>query len=171
MEILHRIKRLLFGTFREAVKEGMIVEEGVSIVGGANFGSEPYLIHLHKYCRISMDVMFITHDGGTWAFRNNNDRYSHVIKYGKIEVGEYSFVGARTTILPGVTIGNYCVIGAGSLVNKDVPDGTVVAGNPAKFICSTQQYAEKCMRQMPSDFNEKEYLQDKKEYLVKHFMR
>lgn len=143
MSIIKRVKRMLFGAFKEAKNKGMIVEEGVSIVGGANFGSEPYLIHLHKYCRISMDVMFITHDGGTWAFRNDNEKYKHVIKYGKIEVGEYSFVGARSTILPGVTIGSHCVVGAGSLVNKDVPDGTVVAGVPAKYICTTKEYADR----------------------------
>lgn len=136
-----------------------------------NFGSEPYLIRLHKHCRISMNVMFITHDGGTWAFRNDNEKYKHVIKYGKIEVGEYSFVGARSTILPGVTIGSHCVVGAGSLVNKDVPDGTVVAGVPAKYICTTEEYAEKCLKNMATDFDETEYLSNKKEYLVSHFMK
>ena len=171
MSIITRVKRMVFGTFKEAKKAGMIVEDGVSIVGGVNFGSEPYLIHLHKHCRISMDVMFITHDGGTWAFRNDNEKYKHIIKYGKIEVGEYSFVGARSTILPGVTIGSYCVVGAGSLVNKDVPDGTVVAGVPAKFICTTEEYAEKCLKNMPIDFDETEYLSNKKDYLVSHFMK
>lgn len=171
MSIITRVKRMIFGTFKEAKKDGMIVEDGVSIVGGAHFGSEPYLIHLHKHCRISMDVMFITHDGGPWAFRNDNEKYKHVIKYGKIEVGEYSFVGARSTILPGVTIGSHCVIGAGSLVNKDVPDGTVVAGVPAKFICTTEEYAEKCLKNMQNDFDEAEYLSNKKDYLVSHFMK
>ena len=80
-------------------------------------------------------------------------------------------MGARSTILPGVTIGSHCVVGAGSLVNKDVPDGTVVAGVPAKFICTTEEYAEKCLKNMPSDFNETEYLNNKKDYLVSHFMK
>lgn len=85
MAIIKRIKRLLLGKLNEAQKEGMIVEEHVSIMGGVNFGSEPYLIHLHRYCRISMDVMFITHDGGTWAFRNDQEKYKHVIKFGKLK--------------------------------------------------------------------------------------
>lgn len=49
-------------------------------------------------------------------------------------IGHDSWIGARATILPGVTIGNYCVVAAGSVVNKDVPDYTVVAGVPAKPI-------------------------------------
>lgn len=139
------------------------------LLGAANFGSEPYLIHLHRYCRISMDVMFITHDGGTWAFRNDQEKYKHVIKFGKIEVGEYSFVGARATILPGVTIGDHCVIGAGSLVNHNVPSGTVYAGVPARFICTTKEYAERCLKKMPADFNEKDFLANKKEYVISHY--
>ena len=46
-------------------------------------------------------------------------------------------------ILPGVTIGNNCVIGAYSVVTKDVPDGTIVGGNPAKIIKKTSEYLEK----------------------------
>jgi len=51
-----------------------------------------------------------------------------------IIIGDNTWVGARVTILPGVTIGNYCVVAAGSVVNKDVPDYTVVGGVPAKVI-------------------------------------
>lgn len=170
MRMVSIIKRMLFGRLREAKKAGMIVEDGVTIMGGVNFGSEPYLIYLHKFCRLSTDVMFITHDGGTWAFRNDNQKYKHVIKYGKIEVGEYSFIGARAIIMPGTIIGNHCVIGAGSLVNRNVPDGTVYAGVPAKYICTTEEYAEKCLKNMPLDFNETEYMQDKKKYLVNYYM-
>ncbi|MFA4987275.1 MAG: DapH/DapD/GlmU-related protein [Candidatus Brocadiia bacterium] len=53
---------------------------------------------------------------------------------GDIEIGEDSFLGARVFVLPGVSIGRECVIGACSVVTKDIPDGEVWAGNPAKFI-------------------------------------
>ena len=125
--IINLIKRKLKGSLQCAIDDGMLVESDVSVMGGVNFGSEPYLIHLEKNCRISFDVAFITHDGGTWAFRNSSSKYANVIKYGKITVGEYSFIGCRSIIMPGVTIGKNCVIGAGSVVTKDVPDGTVVA--------------------------------------------
>lgn len=51
-----------------------------------------------------------------------------------VKIGDNCWIGARVTILPGVTIGDFCVVAAGSLVNKDVPDYTVVAGVPAKVI-------------------------------------
>ena len=55
------------------------------------------------------------------------------------------FIGLNTTILPGVTIGDNCVIGAGSLVNKSIPSGEVWAGVPAKRICSLEEYKNKNM--------------------------
>jgi len=45
-----------------------------------------------------------------------------------------AWIGINSTILPGVTIGENSIVGAGSVVTKDVPDNTIVAGNPAKFI-------------------------------------
>jgi acetyltransferase-like isoleucine patch superfamily enzyme len=51
-------------------------------------------------------------------------------------IGANSFLGVGATILPGVTIGEQCVIGAGSVVTRDIPPGSVVAGSPAKVIGS-----------------------------------
>lgn len=49
-------------------------------------------------------------------------------------IGKNTWIGASAIILPGITIGNFCVVAAGSVVTKDVPDYTVVAGVPAKII-------------------------------------
>lgn len=49
-----------------------------------------------------------------------------------VNIGHDTWIGARATILPGVTIGNFCIVAAGAVVNKDVPNYTVVAGVPAK---------------------------------------
>ncbi|WP_068777213.1 DapH/DapD/GlmU-related protein [Paenibacillus sp. FJAT-26967] len=57
-------------------------------------------------------------------------------RLGEVNIGSHVMVGANTTILPGVTIGDYAVIGAGSVVHKDVPPHTFVAGNPMRVIRS-----------------------------------
>jgi putative colanic acid biosynthesis acetyltransferase WcaF len=49
----------------------------------------------------------------------------------KITIGEWAFLGARTFVLPGVTIGNNCVVGACSVVSKDLPDDCYAIGSPA----------------------------------------
>ena len=53
-----------------------------------------------------------------------------------ITIGDDVWIGANVTILPGVTIGNNTVIGAGSVVNRDIPSGVVAAGNPCRVIRS-----------------------------------
>ncbi len=54
-----------------------------------------------------------------------------------VEIGDFTFIGVSAVILPGVKIGKGCVIGAGSVVNSDIPDYSVAVGNPIKIIGST----------------------------------
>jgi acetyltransferase-like isoleucine patch superfamily enzyme len=55
-------------------------------------------------------------------------------RLGEVRIGSHVMVGANTTILPGVTIGDYAIIGAGSVVHKDVAPYSFVAGNPLQVI-------------------------------------
>lgn len=57
---------------------------------------------------------------------------------GAAKVGARSFLGAGATVLPGVTIGSDVIVGAGAVVNRDVPDGVTVMGVPAKVVDSHQ---------------------------------
>lgn len=67
--------------------------------------------------------------------RMNAAERATLAEYGKpITIGNDVWVGGNATILPGVTIGDRCVIGAGSVVTKDVPSDSFAAGNPAKVI-------------------------------------
>jgi acetyltransferase-like isoleucine patch superfamily enzyme len=56
------------------------------------------------------------------------------VKDAPVRIGDGTWVGARAIILPGVTIGRRCLIAAGAVVSRDVPDDTLVAGNPARVV-------------------------------------
>jgi len=163
--IISSLYRRIGGELRWAIKNGLICGKDVAVMRGTTFGSEPYLITLKDHVRISTNVTFINHDGGIWTI-HRMEKYRNIKKFGAITVGEYSFIGASSVILPGVKIGQNCVVGAGSVVTKSIPDNTVVAGVPARKICSTEEYAEKCAQKMPSDFDLERYSQNKKKYLI-----
>lgn len=66
---------------------------------------------------------------------NNHDLYDHAVLTCKpVHLKRNCWIGAGATILPGVTVGENAVVGAGAVVTKDVEDNTVVGGNPAKLI-------------------------------------
>lgn len=131
-----------------AKKVGVEIGENSRLSGSPNWGSEPWLIKIGNHTLVSFDVIFITHDAGTWCFRNQ-ERYKHTVKFGKIVVGDNCFIGARSTILPGVTIGNDCIVAAGAVVTKDIPSGEVWGGVPAHYLMTTHEYAEKCLANTP----------------------
>lgn len=135
------------------------------LIGSPDWGSEPYLIKIGNHTEISCDVSFITHDGTTWVFRNQ-DRYKDIVRFGKIEIGVNCFIGARSTILPGVCIGDNSIIAAGALVNKSVPSGEIWGGVPAKFISKTEVYAEKFLRETP-DYDKHNLSNNRKEEIIK----
>lgn len=58
----------------------------------------------------------------------------HPEVYSGITIKEFASIGANATLLPGITIGDYCMVGAGSVVTKDTPPYSVLVGNPAKII-------------------------------------
>jgi serine acetyltransferase len=65
-----------------------------------------------------------------------------------VRIGDRTYVGAGAMILPGVTIGADCVIGAGSIVTRDVPEGMVATGNPARVVASSAELSERHRRRM-----------------------
>jgi maltose O-acetyltransferase len=56
------------------------------------------------------------------------------VKNEPVRIGDGTWIGARAIILPGVTIGRRCLVAAGAVVSRDVPDDTLVAGNPAQVV-------------------------------------
>lgn len=66
---------------------------------------------------------------------NNHDVYArHILTCRPVLIKEGAWLGVNVTILPGVTIGKWAIVGAGSVVTKDIPDYAVAVGNPARVI-------------------------------------
>lgn len=95
-----------------------------------------FLIEIGKNVTFSIRVTVMAHDAST-------KKILGYTKIGRVTVGNNVFVGANTTILPGVKIGDNVIIGAGSVVTRSIPDNVVAAGNPAKVICSLEDYKAK----------------------------
>ena len=130
------LKRLLMLLNREVPTE-TLVKRGMKV--GKNFTRQQgcfldpthcYLIEIGDDVTMSIRVTMMAHDAST-------KRLAGYTRIGKIKIGNHVFIGANVTILPGVTVGDRAVIGAGSVVTHDVPAGAVVAGVPARQIGTT----------------------------------
>ncbi len=131
-----------------ARKIGVSIGDNCKLNGSPDWGSEPWLISLGNHSEVSFDCAFVTHDGATWVFRQE-ERYKDIIKFGRIKIGDDCFIGARSTILPGVTIGNRSIVATGAVVTKSIPSGEVWGGVPARFIMTVDEYAAKCLKNTP----------------------
>ncbi len=89
-------------------------------------------VSLGAHLTMGPDCLFITGDHP--VPRSGGNFRDHAPVHADIVVEEDVFLGARVTVLPGVTIGRGAAVGAGSVVTKDVPAEVVVAGNPARVI-------------------------------------
>lgn len=106
------------------------------------WGTEPYLITIGDNVQVTHDVAIHTHGGGH-ALRDTNPDFD---VFGKVVIQDWAYIGASSQIMPGVTVGKGAIVAAGSIVTKSVAPYTVVGGNPAKYICSIQEYAERNMK-------------------------
>ena len=108
------------------------------------FGSEPYLVEIGDNVYFSgINIKLLTHDGGTMQLNHMGITDKKYDNFGKIKIGNNCFIGVESIILKNVTIGNNCIVGAGAIVTKSIPDNCVVAGVPAKVVCSVEEYYEK----------------------------
>lgn len=81
----------------------------------------PSGIHIGQGTAVSFDAVVLSHD-----LLRGMHRHTHI--------GKYCAISARSIIMPGLTIGDHCVIGAGTVVTKDVPAHSLVVGNPGRII-------------------------------------
>lgn len=113
------------------------VKMGVdNFIASRFWSSEPYLITIGSHCQITEGVRFFTHGGGA-SVRHIDPKFDC---FGKIRVGDYVYIGCNSLIMPGVILEDNVLVAAGSVVTKSVHKGLVVGGNPAKVLCTIEEY-------------------------------
>lgn len=124
---------------------GVAMKGEVTIYGSSYhmFSSEPFLVTLHDNVFISVGAKFICHDGAVLPFRREEPMLDITAP---ITVHENVFIGMGAVILKGVTIGRNSIVGAFAVVTRNVDEGVVVAGNPARVVCTTEAYLERARR-------------------------
>ena len=124
-------------TLEDHIKRGMVIGKNCAIMDGSTFDyGHCNLITIGNNVTIAPQAYLLAHDAST-------KRDLGYTKIGLINIEDNVFIGARSIIMPGVTVGKNSIVAAGSIVTKDVPPNTVVAGNPAKIITSKEQYINK----------------------------
>ena len=139
-------------TGAEATDLDVLVEDGLATVGVGTYGAprvsrwgRSTTLHIGAYCSISAEVLILL--GGehrtdwvsTSPIRVLNDlpgawEDGHPATKGNVVIGNDVWIGVRSTILSGVSIGDGAVIGAGAVVTQDVPPFAIVGGDPAAVI-------------------------------------
>ncbi|MDT3316726.1 DapH/DapD/GlmU-related protein [Microbacterium sp. KSW4-11] len=105
----------------------------------------PGAVTLGDRCVISHGVRLLTHDFSLdrTAERRSGQLDKELMREAPVRVGTQAFIGMGVIILPGVTVGDGAIVGSGAVVTKDVPNDSVVAGNPARVIATTSEYWDK----------------------------
>ena len=110
-------------------------------------GTCAHLLTIGDHVGIAMGARILTHDY-SWsvlkAYEAENLKPGAILgAQAPVEIGSHVFIGMNAIITAGVKIGDHVVIGAGSVVTKDCPSGAVYAGNPARRICTIEEFYRK----------------------------
>lgn len=100
-----------------------------------------WLITIGDNVTLAPRVHILAHDASTKL-------HLDYTKIGRVNIGNNVFIGAESVVLPNVDIGDNVIIGANSTVTKDIPSNCVYAGNPARFICTIEEYINKNQKMM-----------------------
>ena len=121
----------------EHVKNGLTVGKNFSMQGGVLLdGSHIWHITIGDDVTLAPGVHLLAHDAST-------KKHLGYARIGRVTIGDNVFIGACSIVLPGVTIGSNVIIGAGSVVSRDIPDNSVSVGNPARVVCSMEDFLNK----------------------------
>lgn len=121
--------------------------------------SHPELITIGNNVTIAADVRLYEHDLIRRMFNEDPNYTGPNVKYytGPITIKDNAVLGARSIILYNVTIGKNTIVGAGSVVTKDVPDYAIVVGNPARIVGDTRELLKKRLAYSGIDVSDYNY--------------
>lgn len=134
-------------------KNKVLVGEGTHFFAPGNTTVDvrkPYLIKIGKYCAVTQGVVILAHDYSRIVLRHAKDGEFFGGSL-PVNIGDHVFIGMNAVILMGTTLGDHCVVGAGSVVKGTFPAGSIIAGNPAKVIGTVDKYYEKCKEHWVED--------------------
>jgi len=100
-----------------------------------------WLVSIGDHTTLGPGAYVLAHDAST-------KKHLGYTRVGRVVIGRRVFIGAYSLVLPGVTIGDDVIVGAGSVVRQDVPAGVMVAGNPAVLVGKTEDYIDRNREQM-----------------------
>jgi maltose O-acetyltransferase len=116
---------------------GMQIGEDVNLPASTWIDtSHCFLISIGDHVGFGEECLILAHDA-------QMDEFLDAARIGRVMIRESCHVGARCVILPGVEIGPRTLVGAGSVVSRSLPADSVCAGNPAKVICTLDEYLER----------------------------
>ena len=146
------VKKLIYGDlatgeiFLDSLRRrGACIGEGTTLFCSPRDclidAQNPYLLTIGKNVQITHGVVMLTHD---YSWSVIKGRFGEVCGgQFPLTVGNNVFIGMNAVLLGGTIVGDDCVIGAGSVVKGVIPSGVVVAGNPARIICTIDEYRNK----------------------------
>ena len=134
--IAHVLSEVKGQSIKQLRKRGAVIGEDVHLLSSLIDCNTACLVEIGNHVGIGHAVMIYAHDAST----NMHLGYTQIAK---TTIGDYVFIGAGSIVLQGVTIGNNVIVGAGSVVRDNIPDNSVVMGNPARIVCTTDKYIEK----------------------------
>jgi maltose O-acetyltransferase len=130
---LRRLRHRLVDRLRGDAPLDRLVAQGMQVGVNTHIARQiyidhvaPWLISIGDYSTIGPYTAIITHD-------TSLVHHTGQTRLGRVDIGERVYIGVGAILLPGTTIGEDSVVGAGAVVHGDVPPGSLVLGNPAKI--------------------------------------
>ena len=126
---------------RQLRRKGLKVGKNLFVVSNVSLDRDNcHLISIGDNCTLSHNVVILAHDtSGCVASRTQH-------RIAPVKLGNNCFIGSNTVVLPGVTIGDNVIVGAGSVVTRNLPSNCVAAGNPARVLETMDEFGVKQRR-------------------------